>query len=92
MISAKQAKEKCKIRKAIIPKIEKLLECNRNKQYYISLPFTLKAVEETVEEAINKGETNCKFYNEITNEAERVLIDNGYKVVWYKNFIKVSWQ
>lgn len=93
MISAKVAKvmteEKIKSR-CNLPK-QKLLAKNANNQDYIPLPFKLKFIEMLIEDAILTGMNYAKIHNEITPEAEQCLIDNGYKVIYYKNFIKVSW-
>ena len=94
MISAKRAKaeteyiikSKCHIK----PK-QKLLPKNKGKKFYIPLPYKLKFVEMLIEDAIQGGFNFCKVHNEITAEAEQCLIDYGYKVKYYKNFIKVSW-
>lgn len=70
---------------------QKLLPVNENKAFYIPLPFKLLAIEEMVEHAVQAGLNFCKVYNEITLEAENCLKDHGYKVKYYKNFIKISW-
>lgn len=94
MISAKQARENTekslKTNCHICPKV-KLLEINKNKEFYIPLPFKLKAIEEMIETEIEFGNSFVNIYNEITEETERELIDNGFKVKYYKRFIKISW-
>ncbi len=94
MISAKQAKWETEINLKkkcnIIPK-QKLLPKNKGKEFYIPLPYKLKFLELLIEDAVQSGYNFCKVHNEITAEAEQYLIDNGYKVKYYKNFIKVSW-
>ena len=64
---------------------------NENKEFYIPLPYKLKFIEMLIEDAISKGLNFRKIHNEITPEAEQCLIENGYKVKYYKHFIKVSW-
>ena len=91
MISAKQAKIMSNNATVNLKKQQKLLEKNKNKEFYIPLPFKLKMVEYLIEQAIEVGLTYCNIDNEITPECEEYLIENGYSVKWYKNFVKVSW-
>lgn len=91
VISAKQARMMSNNATVMLYKQQKILEKNKNKEFYIPLPFKLKMVEMLIEQAIEVGLQYCKIDNEITPECEECLIENGYKVVWYKNFIKVSW-
>lgn len=77
-------------RTQIHPK-QKLLPINEDKQYYIPLPFKLKFVSMLIEDAIEAGMNFCKINNEITAEAEEELKNKGYKVKYYKRFIKISW-
>jgi len=91
VISAKQAKIMSNNATVNLKKQQKLLEKNKNKEFYIPLPFKLKMVEYLIEQAIEEGLTYCNIDNEITPECEECLIENGYSVKWYKNFVKVSW-
>ena len=44
-----------------------------------------------IETEIEFGNSFVNIYNEITEETEKELIDNGFKVKYYKRFIKISW-
>lgn len=86
MITAEQAR-------SVTEKQEKrrLLSINKDREFYISLPYKLLMVEKLLEDAIKRGDRFCKIHNEITEEAEEALIKNGYKVKYYNKFIKVMW-
>lgn len=97
MINAKEANKLAKVnRKTKIHfisarKICNLLPVNRNKLYFIPLPFKTTVVESAIQKAIKEGLNYLKINNEITLESEKMLIDNEYKLKYYKNFIKISW-
>ena len=91
MISARVARQETEKNKCVILPKQKLLQGNENKEFYIPLPYKLKFIEMLIEDAISKGLNFRKIHNEITPEAEQCLIENGYKVKYYKHFLKVSW-
>ena len=89
MISAKQAKIMSNNATVNLKKQQKLLEKNKNKEFYIPLPFKLKMVEYLIEQAIEVGLTYCNIDNEITPECEEChdcyykklkRLQKGYKV------------
>lgn len=89
MINAKEAREKSE---SIVKKQpQKLLEVNRDKEFFICLPFKMPIVKETINRAIMNGLTSVKIHNEITPEVEEEIISKGFKVKYFKSYIKISW-
>ena len=94
LLHANRARKEADIYRRVKTQIrpaQKLLPINEGKPYYIPLPFKLKAIAGFIEDAVESGMNFIKINNEITAEAEEQLKDKGYKVKYYKSFIKVSW-